>query len=112
MKMSKFLDEKSFKQGLRLGFLISLLAQVIEYIYFYVVISITYKNSTKISVHYFWQIGFPFPMFYGWYSFSSGHFSLLGFIGNIITAVIFSIIVGFIFKFICSKIASRRIKLK
>ena len=109
-KMNKFLDDRYFKKGLSVGFLISLLAQVIEYIYFYFVVN--YTLPTHISVHYFWQIGFPFPIFYGWYGFFSGHFSLFGFIGNIIATVIFSIIVGFIFKLIWLKISSRRTELK
>lgn len=108
--MSKVFQNRAFKYGMILGLSISLLAQLIYLIHIFLVIG--FNSQPEISVHYFWEIGFPFPMFYGWYGFLNGHFSLAAFIGNTLLAIIFSLVVGSIFKFVWSKISLCRTELK
>lgn len=98
--MSKFAANKTFKSGFNLGIILFLFAQVFSFlIYFISTITRTLKTPSGISIHSFWDIGFPFSMYSGMYDIFHGEINFNGILGNILVGTIFSIIVGLIFKF-------------
>jgi hypothetical protein len=100
--MHKISCNKVFNLGFIAGMLLLLIAN-----YF------TYLITASIDIsHYTHKFGFPFSLYkWGGYSYEEG-FLWLGLVANISIAVIFSFSIGLIFKFIWSKIASRRLQLK
>lgn len=109
--MSKLPENKGFKYGFKIGIILFLLAQLISFLnYIFSVFRI--NTPPGVSVHGFWDIGFPFSMYYGMYDVFHGDLNFTGLIGNILIAIIFSVAVGLIFKFVQSKNSPRRVKLK
>ncbi len=91
----------------------------------FVALNLLSDSTTSYYVH---QYGFPFS-FHEWklgdsisqvgnlplYEYETiivDRFIWIGFIGNIFVTVIFSFVVGLVFKFVWSKIVSRRLHLK
>ncbi|HSK73785.1 MAG TPA: hypothetical protein VK892_18955 [Pyrinomonadaceae bacterium] len=109
--MSKFLRNKTFRGGFTLGIILFLLAQVISFfIYFISTLKLIFNTPPNISIHGFWDIGFPFSMYYGMFSFFHGKVNFEGLIGNILVATVFSFILGLIFKFVWLKSESQKLK--
>lgn len=109
--MINFLKNKTFKSGFALGIIFFLLAQVISFLFY--VVSTTWlmlKTPAHISVHRFWDIGFPFSMYYGMYDFAHGDFDFKGLLGNLLFALIFSLTVGLVFKFVLGKLTAKELK--
>jgi hypothetical protein len=109
--MNNSVENKGFKRGFRTGIILSLFAQLFSFLS-YVFSLLGRETHPDISVHGFWDIGFPFSMYYGMYDIFHGDLSFTGLVGNIAAAIIFSFILGLIFKLIWAKSASRRINLK
>ena len=86
---------KGFKYGFKLGVIFSIVAQLIT---FYDVLA-SVRSSSGVISHRAWEIGFPVPMYSGWYLLSNGEPYLTGIIINLIFAVFFSTALGLIFKF-------------
>lgn len=106
--MSKLLKNKVFRKGVFSGFVIFLLLQVISYLVYFISSIISFQSG--VSTHGFWDIGFPFSMYYGMFSIFHGSFVFISFLGNIIFGIVFSFVFGLIFKFISSKISARNLK--
>lgn len=98
--MSNFLKNKTFKSGFSLGIILFLFAQVISF-FTQVVLTIIrdYNKPPEISFHGFWDIGFPFSMYYGMFDFAHGDFDLKGLLGNLIFGIGLCFLLGLIFKF-------------
>lgn len=101
--MSKLFKNKPFKYGFILGIVLSLIIQLFTYVD-YLVSRERLIHLSGINIDVIWYWGLPFPIFYG------GDFILRGLIGNILVAIIFSFIIGLIFKFVWSKISVRRLR--
>lgn len=109
--MSNTQKNKGFKYGFKVGIILSLFAQSISFLSYFLSL-FNFGSRPGIVIHQFWDIGFPFSMYYGMYDLFHGDLNFRGIVGNILIAIIFSIAVGLIFKFSWSKISSRRVTLK
>lgn len=97
--MDKFLKNKTFKEGVSVGGILFLLAQAVSlFSYFISTLVLMLKTPPGISFHGFWDIGFPFSMYYGMYDIFHGDINFKGLAGNILFAIIFSLTVGVVFK--------------
>ena len=98
--MSNFLKNKTFKSGFSLGIVLFLFAQVISF-FTQVVLTIIrdYNKPSEISFHGFWEIGFPFSMYYWMFDFFRGEVSFKGLLGNLIFGIGLCFLLGLIFKF-------------
>lgn len=101
--MNRFLKNKAFKYGVILGFTLSLLIQIFTYIH-YVISKNNFRNPPEMNIDMIWRWGIPFSIVIG------GTFNLGGLIGNILVTIIFSYILGLIFKFVWSKISARELR--
>lgn len=101
--MSKLLKNQAFKYGMFSGVVSSLAVQLFTYIDL-LIIKERLSHLSGISICIISSWGFPFPIFYG------GDFILFGFIGNVLVTMIFSLILGLIFKFAWSKIVSQKLQ--
>ncbi|HEX8369634.1 MAG TPA: hypothetical protein VF604_13905 [Pyrinomonadaceae bacterium] len=109
--MNNSVENKGFKRGFKTGIILSLFAQLFSFLN-YLFSLINSENHPGVVVHGFWGIGFPFSMYYGMYDIFHGDLNFTGLVGNIAVAIIFSFILGLIFKFVWSKSASRHLNLK
>jgi len=106
--MSKLIKDKVFRKGVFSGFAIFLAVQIISYLVYLISSIINFQSG--ISIHVFWDIGFPFSMYYGMFSIFQGSFAFVAFLGNMIVGIIFSFINGLIFKFVWSNISARKLQ--
>ena len=98
--MSKFIGNNSFKNGFTLGVILILLAQITGFLkYFFLTVWLMATTPAEISFHAAWDIGFPFSMYYGNYSFFQGHIEPYGLAKNLLVGLGLSFIIGLIFKF-------------
>lgn len=99
-EMIKLLGNKTFKGGFVLGIVLFLLAQVISFLFYFVsTLILMFKTPAGISVHTFWNIGFPFSMYYGMYDFFHGDIDFRGLVGNALFGMFLSFLIGWIFKY-------------
>lgn len=94
---------KGFMYGFSFGISISLLIQIISFI-IYFVSKTNFRNPPGMSIDMIWWFGLPFPIYYG------GKFVWGGTVANILTAIIFSLIIGLIWKFVWARISARKLK--
>ncbi len=104
-------EKKAFRYGFLSGILLSLIVQIATYaVYAYTLyIDRHTPPSHGIYIHSFRYFGFPFPIFNASDYSPVGSFDPVGIIGNILVTLIFSFILGLIFKFIWSKITARKL---
>ena len=108
--MSKLFENKAFKAGFLIGVILFL---IIHFFDFLAIMNIKEPVTSQISIGLVYYFGFPFPIFeWNHYSPIARQFHFSGLVANIFVAVISSFVLGFIFKFVWSKISSRRVKLK
>lgn len=89
--MNNSSQNKRFKYGFKLGIFLSLLAQLITFFDYF---------ASEILTHRDWEIGFPFSIHSSWYnSLPDGKPILIIFVGNVIFAVLMSVLLGVAFKF-------------
>lgn len=106
--MSKLFKERAFRYGFLLGFILFLIIHVYN---FWEIMTIVEPVSSQISIGLIYYFGFPFPIFeWNHYSPIARQFYFLGLAVNMLIALIFSIVLGLIFKFIWSKISARKLK--
>ncbi len=98
------MSEKSkierFKKGFKLGIMLTLIFQAVTLLDF--LSMATAEFGTRVFVHRFWDFGFPFSMFSGMYASFFGEANFLGFVLNIIFAIIFSLSLALIFGYVNS----------
>jgi hypothetical protein len=70
------------------------------------------NKATRLCFHCLNEWGFPFRYFEAGGNPGIERYFWLGLVGDIFVALIFSFLVGLVFKFVWSKLASRRINLK
>ena len=102
-EMSKFFQNKAYIYGVASGTTLSLVIQIVSYINYTTSIK-NFKNPPGVHMSMIWNWGFPFPTVY------AEDFNLGGLIGNILVTIIFSLILGFVFKFVWSKISASKLK--
>jgi hypothetical protein len=98
----------------RLGFLSGVVIFIVIHLYNFLVVinGESYVSSKGVSMHISYRFGLPFAI-YEWSGYSTkSTFYLTGLLGDVFTVVVFSFLLGLIFKSIWSKISSRRVKLK
>ena len=100
--MSKLLQNKAFMIGFASGIFSSIIIQLTAYAH-YVISKNNFTNPSGMNIDMVWRWGIPFPIFYG-ESFNAG-----GLIGNTLVAIVFSFILGLIFKFVWSKISQNKL---
>ena len=113
--MNKLNQGKAFNSGFLLGFILFLITNLISFLVYRIEVGESVArnlSSSKISIDTISYFGFPFPIFYGKSYYSLNQFNLAALVVNILAAIFFSFVVGLTFKFIWSKISSRRVKLK
>lgn len=93
---------KAFKYGFILGIILSITAQIYDYIN-NLILKEELTHLSGVSIDVIWSWGLPLPIFYG------GNFILLGLIGDILVAIIIGYILGLFFTFVWSKIAARKL---
>lgn len=101
----KISEMKAFYLGVILVFIASLFVQIISYAD-YVISKSNFKSPPGLHMSIIWSWGVPFPIVYG------GSFNLAALIVDILITLIFSLIVGLVFKFVWSKISARKSPLK
>jgi hypothetical protein len=68
------------------------------------------RFTTTMTIHLIYNVGFPFPMYF-WTDYShDGHIIWEGIILNILSLIIFSFIIGLIFKFVWSEFTSKQLR--
>lgn len=101
-QLYKFFKNTAFNIGFVLGIVMFLFLQYYDHLRNVWWEEKLYQLSKEgLSIDIIWSWGLPFPMYY-W-----GQIFLIGIIGNIVVAIIFSFILGLIFKFVWSKIAAQ-----
>ena len=98
--MSENQTNNRFGKGFQFGLILFLVFQIVTLIDF--VSMVTAEFGTSSFVHRFWDFGFPLSMFAGMFAAFSGDGNFLGFILNIIFAIIFSLSLGLIFIYVSS----------
>lgn len=101
MKISKLLGNKAFLVGFFTGFSLLLFYHFLGLIFIFGV----ERNSLFHEIRY---LGFPFTI-YEMSDYIGGSFFLLELIWNLIFAIVFSFLIGLIFKFAWSKISARKL---
>lgn len=107
--MNNSVENKGFRRGFETGIILSLFVQLFSFLN-YLFFSINFENHSGAFIHSFWDIGFPFSMYYGMYDIFHGDLNFTGLVGDIAAAIIFSFISGLVFKFVRSEFTSRRLK--
>lgn len=107
--MGRFSKIKSVIWIAAAGFVLSLIAQAISYIY-YVYSKNNYENPPSFSIFMFWSFGFPLPIFQGNTYRSIDQLNFVTLIINILITIFFCFVISLIYKFIWSKISARKLK--
>lgn len=105
--MSRFLDNKSIKYSVGLGFFIFLFLQIITYINY-----VQSKNEfirlsadRNIDIDNIWLFGFPFPIFYDTsYFYSVNQLSFVAIIANVLIALVLGLLLVLLFKSILANL--------
>ena len=110
MRVSKLFKNSGFTLGFSIGICLFAFLNYLSYI-------ISYSKFTNPGKIRFsggsYTAGFPFPFYQAIIGLpNSFYFDWIGLIVDILIAVAFSFILGLIFKFVWSKISSRRVILK
>ncbi len=101
-ELYKFFKNKAFNIGFVLGIILFVFLQLYDHIR-NIRLEEKLSHLSGISISVIWSWGLPFPMYY-W-----GRIFLIGIIGNIFAAIIFSFVLGLIFKLVWSKIKSQKL---
>lgn len=105
--MSKLFQNKAFKLSFSCGLILSVLINYLSYVKSYY--DFTHPQF-EFSVGSY-SAGFPFPFYIAVIGFPNHfYFIWIHLITDILIAVVFSFIIGLIFRFVWSKISPRRIK--
>jgi hypothetical protein len=109
MEMNKLFQNKRFKFGFRFGMIFSFLIQIISFI-IYAIDLYTFENPQGVNIDMIWSFGFPIPIFYGGFLSPNGFIWWRGIIANLLFAVIFSFVVGMLFKFVWEKFTAKKLR--
>ena len=100
--MNKLLENRAFK----LGFLVGILFFVFANVY-----ASLPEREISICFDCYVTYGFPFAMYESGSILHLKEFIWVGVVANVSATIFFSIILGLIFKYVWSKISSRRVNL-
>lgn len=109
--MKDLIKDKAFRFGFAITTCLFIGLNIFIYLYLLNKYN-THINESATSTMTFsmmYYVGLPFPNFI-WTNYSNNYIIWQGIVGNIISMIIFSFLIGLIFKFVWSKFTSKQLK--